>query len=186
MNIFDMSKVEIGRFSYGELHIMMWLNPHQRLKIGNCVSVAPGVRFVLGGNHRTRTLSTYPFSAEIDRFELTSDDPTHIEGSNGPIIVGDDVWIGTNAMILSGSNIGMGAVIGACAVVTKDVPPYSIVAGNPAKVVRFRFAEQMIQKLLRRADYSKITLQKITELKNKLYEDLTEENFEEIIKVFDD
>src|SRR5881392_2189208 len=64
-NVFDLDKIEIGKFSYGELNVMMWINPDQKLRIGNCVSIASQVLFVLGGNHRYDTVSTYPFGVEI-------------------------------------------------------------------------------------------------------------------------
>ena len=74
--------------------------------------------------------------------------------TNGDIVVGDDVWVGQRAIIMSGVNIGQGAVIGAGAIVTKNVPPYAIVGGIPAKVIRYRFSEELIQELLK-IDYSK-------------------------------
>src|SRR5438105_15953444 len=87
MNIFDLEKLRVGKFCYGELNVLMWINPDQRLEIGNCVSIAPEALFILGGNHQYDTVSTYPFSAEIDKWILGTEDPTHIESSNGPIIV---------------------------------------------------------------------------------------------------
>jgi len=98
------------------------------------------VKIFLGGNHRTDWITTYPFSALWESAK-------HIEGhpaSRGDVIIGHDVWIGEDAVILSGVHIGNGAVIGASAVVANDVPPYSIVAGNPAKVIRMRFIEREI------------------------------------------
>jgi len=95
------------------------------------------VLFLLGGNHNIETFSTYPFKVMIlgEKKEAWS---------KGPIIVEDDVWIGTRAMILSGVRIGQGAIIAAGAVVTKDVPPYSIVGGNPAKIIKYRFYKNLI------------------------------------------
>src|SRR5438128_2603794 len=84
MNIFDLERLSVGNFCYGELNVLMWINPDQRLEIGNCVSIAPEALFILGGNHRYDTVSSYPFAAEIDNWRLGLDDPTHIELTNGP------------------------------------------------------------------------------------------------------
>jgi acetyltransferase-like isoleucine patch superfamily enzyme len=102
--------------------------------IGNYCSIAPGVRFISGGEHHIEYVTTSPFGRPAV--------------SRGPIIVGSDVWIGANALILSGVQIGHGAVVGAGSVVTKDVRPYEIVAGVPAKHLRFRFNQDQIRRLL--------------------------------------
>ena len=94
-----------------------------------------------------KTLSSYPFDNYYTNY-------SHVAPTKGPIIVGDDVWIGLNSIILSGVTIGQGAVIGARSVVAKDVPPYAVYAGN--KVVKYRFNDDIIQKLLK-FDYSKLT-----------------------------
>jgi acetyltransferase-like isoleucine patch superfamily enzyme len=185
MNIFDLERVTVGNFCYGELNVLMWLNPDQRLEIGNCVSIAPEALFILGGNHRYDTISTYPFSAEIDNWVLGTEDSTHVELTNGPIIVKDDVWIGTRSTIMSGVTINQGAIVAACSVVTKDVPPYAIVGGNPAKVIKYRFDQQMIGKLQEKADYSKITISRMKEFKALLYSPLTESNIEQVIQFFE-
>lgn len=102
------------------------------------------MQIFLGGEHRVDWLTTYPFS-------VFWAEARHIEGHpriKGDVVIGNDVWIGTDAMILSGVTIGDGAVIGAGAVVGKDVPPYSIVIGNPGVVVRRRFTEEVIGRLL--------------------------------------
>jgi len=132
-------KYEVGRGTYGEPIIRHWGEP-TTLKVGCFCSIASGVKIFLGGNHRTDWITTYPFS-------VLRESAKHVKGhpaSRGDVIIGHDVWIGDDAVILSGVRIGNGAVIGASAVVTHDVPPYSIVAGNPAKVVRIRFREEDI------------------------------------------
>jgi len=132
-------KYEVGRGTYGEPSILDW-EEHTTLKVGSFCSIAGGVQIFLGGNHRADWITTYPFSV----FRETA---KHIDGhpaSRGDVIIGLDVWIGHGAVILSGVHIGNGAVIGASAVVTRDVPAYSIVAVNPAKVVRLRFSENEI------------------------------------------
>jgi len=112
--------------------------------IGKFCSIASNVRIFGGGEHNTTLISTYPFKKF---FQNVDTDPNVI--SKGPTIIGNDVWIGMNAIILSGVTIGDGAVIGAGSVVTKEVPPYAIVAGNPAILIRNRFTEDQIEKLLR-------------------------------------
>jgi len=90
--------------------------------------------------------STYSALASRERLEREKGDS--LLTSKGSVVIGNDCWIGTEVMILSGVNIGHGAVIGARAVVSKDVPPYAVVVGNPARVVKFRFAEDIIERLL--------------------------------------
>ncbi|HEY5236653.1 MAG TPA: CatB-related O-acetyltransferase [Rhabdochlamydiaceae bacterium] len=132
-----------GRGSHGIPIVSQW-GDGTKLKIGNFCSIAAEVNILLGGEHRTDWVTTYPFSALLP-------EAGHIKGhprTKGDVIIGNDVWIGKGAYILSGVNIGDGAVIGASAVVTKDVPPYAIVGGNPARIIRYRFDEETIKKLL--------------------------------------
>lgn len=133
----------IGRGSYGDLVVVRYPGD-ARLQMGAYCSVAAEVKVMLGGEHRPDWVTTYPFSARDPRF-------AHIEGhprTKGDVVIGNDVWLGREAMILSGVNIGDGAVVGARALVTRDVPPYGIVAGAPAQLVRKRFDEATIEKLL--------------------------------------
>ena len=160
MNVFDMNKISVGRYNYGELHLQVWQSKEQKLIVGDFVSIAPGVLFLLGGNHRYDTISTYPFDAELNDFDFKSG-KIEEEKTNGPIILKDDVWIGTKAMIMSGVTIHQGAIVAAGSVVTKDVPPYAIVGGNPAKVIKYRFDDATIQQLVAKVDYSKLTIEKI-------------------------
>lgn len=111
------------------------------LKIGSFCSIAGGVKILLGGNHNTKSITTFPFYMRLP------DIPTHKE-TKGDVIIGSDVWLATDCFILSGVTIGHGAVVAARAVVTKDIPPYAIVGGNPAKVIRYRFPEDICQALL--------------------------------------
>jgi len=131
-------RYEVGRCTYGKPKILD-LGESTTLKVGCFCSIANATIF-LGGNHRTDWITTYPFSVFWKSAQ-------HIEGhpkSRGDVIVGHDVWIGNGAVILSGVQIGNGAVVGVISVVTRNVPPYSIVAGNPAKVIRMRFKEEEI------------------------------------------
>lgn len=124
-----------------------------KLIIGRYCSIGTGAVFVMAGNqgHRTDWVSTFPFFYQSNpAFEGAQDawQPA------GDTVVGNDVWVGSEAMILPGIQIGDGAVIAARAVVTKDVPPYAIVAGNPARVIRHRFEEAQVAKLLEMAWWS--------------------------------
>lgn len=118
-----------------------------KLQIGKFCAIASGVTFLMnGGNHLVDAISTFPFSIFGSGWENA------MEGKNWPskgnTVVGNDVWIGYNSVITPGIRIGNGAVIGACSVVTKDVEPYSIVGGNPARELRRRFSDEHIRVLL--------------------------------------
>jgi len=125
--------------SYGALNIQsLFEQDGEKLAIGNYVSIAPGVQFLLGVNHQTETLSTFPMYSRLTK-------PSNMDAVvKGPLVIEDEVWIGTNAIILAGLTIGKGAIVAAGAVVTKDVPPYAIVGGNPARVIRYKFSQDII------------------------------------------
>lgn len=133
---------QIGPGTYGDLKIRF--HEGASLKIGAYTSIASNVRVFLGGEHRTDWVTTYPFN-------IYNKNAMSIEGhpkSKGNVEIGNDVWIGTDAIILSGVKIGDGAVIGAGAVVARDVPPYAIAVGNPARIIKLRFSDEVIDKLL--------------------------------------
>lgn len=137
---------EIGRNCYGVPEIKHQ-HPNATLKIGSYCSIAKNVQIFLGGMHRTDWVSTYPFYAFYD-------EASHIQNgsiTNGDVVIGNDVWLCQNATILSGITIGDGAVIANGAVVTKNVEAYSIVGGNPAKHIRWRFNEETRLALLESA-----------------------------------
>jgi len=138
---------EIGDYTYGMPRIFFADAQGTRLKIGKFCSIADEVTIFLGGNHRTDWVSIYPFMSFPDEWPEAKDIPGH-PASKGGVIIGNDVWIGYGATIMSGVTIGDGAAIGARALVASDVEPYSIVAGNPAYLVRKRFNEETIQMLL--------------------------------------
>lgn len=122
---------------------------HDRLIIGKFCSLAYGVRFLFNSaNHNMDSLSTYPFPIFYEEWGLDPKDVTSSWSNKGDIIIGNDVWIGYEAVIMAGVTIGDGAIIGTRALVTKDVPPYTIVGGIPAKPIRKRFSEQTIASLL--------------------------------------
>lgn len=119
-----------------------------KLKIGKFCSIACGTKFLFtSANHTLKSLSTYPFPIFFEEWGLDGKDICDAWDNKGDIVIGNDVWIGYEAVILSGVTIGDGAVIGSRAVVTKDVEPYTIVGGVPAKPIRKRFDEQTIEKL---------------------------------------
>ena len=140
--------MEIGRFTYG----LEWLTVREwgegaSLTIGAFCSIAEGTQIFLGGNHRADWITTYPFG-HIHQEQLGADAPAGHPATNGPVVIGNCVWIGSNATIMSGVSISDGAIIAANATVTKDVGPYEIVGGNPAKLIRKRFDDLIIEKLL--------------------------------------
>ena len=136
---FPLEIVTVGKGTYGTINIQsLYVTPDEKLDIGNYVSIAPNVTFMLGVNHQIDTATTFPFYSKLIQrspIDAISKGATRIE---------DEVWIGSGAIILSGVTIAKGAIIGAGSIVTKDVPPYAIVGGNPARLIRFRFSEEII------------------------------------------
>ncbi|MBC7788015.1 MAG: CatB-related O-acetyltransferase [Methylophilaceae bacterium] len=139
----------VGANCYG-LPVIKHQHPDASLRIGSYCSFAKNVQIFMGGNHRTDWVTTY-------RFPIFFKEADHIESSattNGEVIIGNDVWLCENVTILSGITIGDGAVIANGAIVTKDVAAYSIVGGNPAKHIRWRFDEITRAALLQSAWWS--------------------------------
>lgn len=123
---------------------------HDKLVIGKFCSIACGAKFLFNSaNHTLDSLSTYPFPIFFEEWNLNVKDITKAWDNKGDIVIGNDVWIGYEAVILAGVTIGDGAVIGTRAVVTKDVPPYTIVGGIPAKPIKKRFSQENINTLLK-------------------------------------
>ena len=131
-----------GNHSYGaDVQVQAWNRKNAIVRTGSYCSLGTDIKFVIDGNHRLDTFSTYPFQRIFPNIEPTNygkEDPT----------IGSDVWIGNGAVIYSGVHIGDGAVIAGQSVVTKSVPPYAIVGGNPAKIIRYRFDEKTIEALI--------------------------------------
>ena len=135
---------DIGAWTYGSPDCRYQSFGTAKLKIGKFCSIAPDVRIFLAGEHPTTTVSTYPFAYMFkDGAALLRNN-----GSKGDVVIGNDVWIGDGALILSGVTIGDGAIIAARAVVTRDVSPYSITGGVPAKVIKMRFDPLTVERLL--------------------------------------
>ena len=122
---------------------------HDKLIIGKFCSIACGAKFLFtSANHTMQSLSTYPFPIFFEEWGLDVKNIADAWDNKGDIVIGNDVWIGYEAVILSGVTIGDGAVIGTRAVVTKDVPPYTIVGGTPVRPIRGRFPRERIDALL--------------------------------------
>lgn len=152
-NSIEASNIIVGDYTYFDgnafekENVLYNYNPSKvKLVIGKFCAIAAETKFIMTGDHKLDAISTYPFPVFKNGWENvfnTLDLPV-----KGDIIIGHDVWFGYNCLIKNGVTIGSGAIIGASAVVVKDVPPYSIVAGNPAKVVKMRFDEITIARLL--------------------------------------
>jgi acetyltransferase-like isoleucine patch superfamily enzyme len=141
-----LSMYPIGAYSYGDpAPRLIGFGLKAPLKIGKFCLIGQGVTILLGSEHRPDWVTTYPFNFILDEFKEIKGTPI----TKGSVTIGNDVWIGMNAFILDGVSIADGAVIGACSVVTNNVEPYTIVAGNPARVIRKRFDRETINKLLK-------------------------------------
>ncbi len=134
----------IGRGTYGPDLEILRQKDGATLMIGAFCSIAAGVKIILGGDHRTDWVTTYPFSVFWTAGQKIEGHPK----TRGDVTIGNDVWIGNDAVILSGVTIGDGAVIGARAVVAEDILPYGVAVGNPARIVKKRFDDHTIQRLL--------------------------------------
>ncbi|MCC0636194.1 MULTISPECIES: CatB-related O-acetyltransferase [unclassified Clostridioides] len=123
---------------------------NDKLIIGKFCSIACNVKFLMtSGNHTMKSLSTYTFPIFYEEWDLDINHITDAWDNKGDIVIGNDVWIGYDAVIMPGVKIGDGAIIGTRAVVTNNVPPYSIVGGIPAKIIKKRFNDDIISKLLK-------------------------------------
>lgn len=140
--------ISIGRHTYGTPKVRWW-GEQADLVIGKYGSIAAGVEIFLGGNHRTDWVSTFPFPLFRDWPEARG--ITGHPATRGDVRIGHDVWLGAGCVVLSGVRIGHGAVVGCRAVVSRDVPDYAIVAGNPATVMRLRFPPAQVAELLHTA-----------------------------------
>lgn len=167
----NINKIVVGYKTYGRISMIDFSKSNNKLIIGSYCSIAPGVLFLLGGEHQIDSISTFPFMNKCFTGELEAK-------SKGNINVEDDVWIGANAIICSGVTIGQGSIIAAGAVVTKNVAPYSIVGGNPAKLIRKRFNEQLINKLMTiniKELFDSFNIEKVDIIYSKLSDELLEQ-----------
>lgn len=148
-DVSDGSIISVGKGTYGVLNVFS-TGKQAKLVIGDYCSIAKDAYFVLNNEHNLDTLSTFPFKV------MTLGQNAPEATSKGGIVIEDDVWIAFRATIMDGVTIGRGAVVAAGAVVVKDVPPYAIVGGVPARVIRYRFDEQTVKALMG-FPYDKIT-----------------------------
>lgn len=171
----DISRIIAGKKSYGSFELIADSVESTKLYIGDYCSLGGNIVFLLGGEHYYKGISTFPFA--VKKFNETRE--AH---SKGNIKIESDVWIGKKAIICSGVTIGQGAIVAAGAVVTKNVEPYSIVGGNPAKIIKYRFSDEIINVLIntnitelfdklsvsdKNYIYNEITLEKLLSLKRK-------------------
>jgi len=136
----------VGKYTYGKPNIRWALNGCKVI-IGNFCSIAGNVNIYLGGNHRYDWVTTYPFGCMHQNiFNKFNGEGNH--KTNGDVIIGNDVWIGDNVTIMSGVHIGDGSVIANNSHIVKNCEPYSLIGGNPGKLIKFRFSQEQIQYLL--------------------------------------
>lgn len=156
-NIIQNSQIEVGEYTYYddfedvanfEKNVKYLFDfTGDRLIIGKFCMIASDVKFIMNGaNHLSRSISAYPFAVFGHGWESAMKDKSY--PNKGDLVIGNDVWIGYNATLMAGITVGDGAIIAANATVTKDVPPYAIVGGNPAQMIRKRFSDTEIEKLL--------------------------------------
>lgn len=138
----------VGAQTYGRPRVHVYAGDCARVSIGSWCSLANEIEIMPGGNHRTDTVTTFPLHR---RLNLPADPslPSIDTGAEGDVSIGNDVWIGRGVKILGGVTIGDGAVVAAWSTVTRSIPPYAIAAGIPARVVRYRFPEDVIESLER-------------------------------------
>lgn len=134
-------EIGIGTYGVGQDTVLLFRSD-DHVTIGRYCSIARGVTIIASGEHNYQAVANYPFAA---MFDGTIDRDTY---RKGPVNIGHDVWIGAHALILSGVRIGHGAVVAAGSVVSRDVPPYAIVAGVPARILKYRFNEDIRCRLL--------------------------------------
>jgi acetyltransferase-like isoleucine patch superfamily enzyme len=138
----------VGMYTYGQNNISVhWWGEDSWLEIGSFCSIGANISVYIGGNHRSDWATTYPFG-HIHQHEFRRFDGQGHPKTNGSVVIGNDVWIGENVKIMSGITVGDGAILANNSHVVKDVDPYSIVGGNPAKLIKRRFSEETIEKLL--------------------------------------
>ena len=140
--------IEADKFTYGQGNIKVITNePGVKVKMGKYCSVAGDVKVFLGGNHRVDWITTFPFG-HTSTNEINVGKVEGHPSTNGDIIIGNDVWLGTGCTIMSGVKIGDGAVVAAHSHVVRDVEPYAMVGGNPARTIKLRFEQRIIDALM--------------------------------------
>lgn len=174
LNFIKSDRINVGDGTYGVLNIHTSGNSEEKLCIGKYCQISGQSHFLLGGEHNYKYITTYPCREIIFKNGKSSI-------TKGSIVLDDEVWIGCNALIMSGVHVGKGAVVAAGAVVTKDVEPYTIVGGVPAKVIKKRFSEKVIDKLIELdIPYNNLSGKDLEKLEIIINDD----NVDDIIKYF--
>jgi chloramphenicol O-acetyltransferase type B len=135
----------VGRHTYGTPRVWNYQGSERKVTIGSFCSIGPNVQIITGGIHPSDWVSTYPFRIQ---WRMPGAYQDGMPTTRGEVVIGNDVWLGTDSVALSGVRIGDGSVVATRAVVTRDVPPYAVVAGSPARVIRYRFPPEVIERLL--------------------------------------
>lgn len=171
-NLLLENRIKVGKNTYGLLNYYTSGNPEEGLIIGDFCQISGQAHFLLGGEHPYSCITTYPYKELIYGLGISS-------FTKGKIILDDEVWIGLNTTIMSGVHIGKGAIIAAGSVVVSNVPPYAIVGGVPAQIIKYRFSSTIIKELLKvKIDYTQIPAEKIQLLETNI----DENNYLEIIE----
>lgn len=175
VNRFHLDNVSVGRNTYGPLEVLYDAG-NGKLSIGSYCSIADNVKFFLGGGHNYKRISTFHFQTKtyMGLHLLKRDE--YID-----IVVEDDVWIGYDVIVLAGSKIGKGSVVGARSIVSGEIPPYSIYVGN--KVIKQRFPENVISKI-KDIDFSKVEHNIGDKYQSYCTQELNESNVDEILRSF--
>lgn len=177
------SDINVGDFSYGheQLHIHQW-GEGASLTVGKYCSFGHNITVFLGGDHRTDWITTYPFG-HINRQIFGGEDIVGHPKSNGNIVIGNDVWVGADSKIMAGVTIGDGAVIAGSALVVKDVEPYSIVGGNPAKHIKYRFDDNILN-LLKKLAWWDLTVNDVKNITKELCSTPTVETVQRLVNTY--
>jgi acetyltransferase-like isoleucine patch superfamily enzyme len=181
--IIGKSPFSVGRFTYGHENIVVkqW-NEGAPLEIGAFCSIASNVQIFLGGNHRADWITTFPFG-HIFQSDLGGKNIQGHPATKGGVSIGNDVWIGQGVTVMSGISIGDGAIIAANSTVVKMVPPYSIVGGNPARHLKFRFSDEIISLLLE-FKWWELSIEEIKKLAIDLSEPPDTSKLRELIRIY--
>lgn len=177
------SLISVGRFTYGFENILIkqW-NEGAPLNIGSFCSIARNIQIFLGGNHRIDWITTFPFG-HIFQAELGGENIQGHPTTKGGVNIGNDVWIGQGVTIMSGVSIGDGAVIAINSTIIDDVPPYSIIGGNPAKHIKYRFSDEIINLLLE-LRWWELSIDQIKKLTFELSQPPSISKLTELIKIY--